>query len=428
MKREVVRFPRFGIKWLAIMWLFPGLVIAMTVSNQPWRIASFKAGQYISLINCIAASIIIFMICRRKIWPLILIFCIFSTRVFSEIVSDIFLNFLFCTVGAYICHKYPSVVYKELMFICLFNLIFMIMQITGVGQGTQFLVTDDSLTWSEPINTLFVEADDLGLMAALSRPAGLMHANNILSLIVLFGMALHIARTNDRVWWGTIVLCSIFIVGGAKVVLLGFVAICFYLFTNGSRKQRQNMLSAVFLSIIILFSYALLFPGLFELNTNIMKFENSIFVRINDIVAALPQDNVLVEISKPYLEGTPNRFDIQPGAHISGYSHIISKPFILAILVLILLIYYKHYRKLYSKYRIAAVNSFSVLIIIVIFPMATPFWNAQIYWFIAGFALLPLFMVFNKRLFQQSIKKSFELLSVRAESLQIGFPTGGRQD
>src|SRR6266542_4085523 len=99
--RSTVRF--------ALPILFPGLVIAMVVGNQLWRVGPFYIGQCISWLVDMTAVVGMIAFYRRHVWPAALVLVLFCSRALGQgwngvSVADYVyvatLNAIFCALGA----------------------------------------------------------------------------------------------------------------------------------------------------------------------------------------------------------------------------------------------------------------------------------------------------------------------------------------
>lgn len=412
-----------SLQLLSVKWLFPGLVVAVVVSNQPWMLGPLKIGQYISLVNYLASMVIVLTTFRHKIWPWVFIVCIVLTRTFAliflitgaEIASDIFLNIFFCITGAIIASRYINLVYKQVMIICLLSLLMMILQIIGIDVWTQFLIQNHS--YVEPTSTLFVQREDLVYRIFQARPAGFFHSSAILSLITLFGLALHLSRSNGGFAWGTIVLSAMVVLAMAKSGFLGLILIVISLFIIGNNRQRLKALKTVMLTIFLFCLYSVLFPGLFAINLDPHVIRFSIFSRLNAIVDAFPVGSILRSSLEQCLQDTPRIEVPGMGSNATGLSKLSPYFFyIMASLPLLMLFFLRGVFKMRAWLPNLVSVSITTLLILAVCIATVSIWDAQIYWFIGGFGLLPLFIFFRQRYFgglligsDRSVRPKFDL-------------------
>ena len=72
----------------------------------------------------------------------------------------------------------------------------MILQISNVGEWTQFLSTESTEMFGEKLmyDTLFVPIEQLNYSVIQARPSGFLRSNNILSGFVIFALAIHLSK------------------------------------------------------------------------------------------------------------------------------------------------------------------------------------------------------------------------------------------
>jgi len=404
-----IRSHPVSIYTLCVQWLIPGLLIAMVVGNQLWMLGPFNIGQMIGWVNGLAAAIIVIKVFRRRLWPIGLVACIILTKIVAvlfasprnETIYNIFLNVIFCIAGAIIASSFPNLAYKQIMIVCLLNAFMMVVQVTGVGEWTQFLATHGGEGPKTAYSTLFVVEDNLEYSVIQGRPSGLLHANNFQSLIILFAFALHLGRKNAKFAWGNFVLCAMAVLSMAKTVFLGVALIGLLLMIKGKRYERLLALKVFGLAIVFFCIYAMLFPGLYAVNMSVSTLSTSFFYRFNDFIEALPRESSLRKTIESYLWNTPRANYLLETEHITDYTRLI--PFASFLIVLILgltPLFVKGFYKLRARFPQEKWRTVLSLLVVIIYPGATPMLGAQIYWLFAGFALLPLFILLQPQYFK----------------------------
>jgi hypothetical protein len=400
----------------SVKYIFIGAIASTVIGNQLWMLGPFYVGQIISWFNDACAAAIVIMAFRYKLWTFMLVFIIIAAKITSiatggaasNIVYLIFLNVLYCITGAIIAIRHYDIIYKQLLFICFINVIFMFLQVAGVGEWTQFLTTHgDKL--AEQVETLFVTSNQPSYSYIQSRPAGLLHSNIVLSLIVLFALALHLGRQYGRFAAGTYILCAMAVLSMAKIVFFGMIVMTVVMMITGNRLQRISVFKAAAVFIFMLCLYALLFPSVFH---NIIRFEvfrYSFFIRLNDIISIARDRGVMWDAMEQALAGTPSATWLEEGEHISGYSYFITMlPYVIASLPFLTFFFIFGYRKMCGRYPQLSNTTILTFLVILFYPFIFPVWRAQIYWFMAGFALLPLFVQFMPRYFNGSFLASLD--------------------
>jgi len=386
---------------LALRWIFPGLVIAMVVGNQPWTVSGFSIGQAVSWLVDLAALLIVARFFRGHLWPYLLAGGIVLARLAGsgnqgtatvDMVYLVLLNGLFCAAGVVVAIKHPRLVLRQIRWICLFSVIVMFLQTAGAGEWTQVLATENEGRPKTPYRTLFVGLADLQYETVQARPSGPLHSNNFLSLIVLFALALQFSDERRKRWnrWD-VVLAAMAVQSMAKIVFLGTALMIAWLLLLGTAEQRRRMIAIAWIFAALLGSYRFLFPGLFDYLTSSDHVAYSFYIRINDFVERLDPANPLVQTLSPYLVDTPRREDGDNAFGFSGYTHIRPiLPYVAVGMVVALPLFLRALLRLRRIERSLASPCVLVGIVAVVYPGAVPFFRAQIYWFIVGFAIAPL--------------------------------------
>lgn len=286
----------------------------------------------------------------------------------------------------------------------------MLLQITGFGGRLVMILTTHGEGAVAPEMTLFREEENLNYLLIQGRPAGLTQANIILSLIIIFAIAIHFSRQNHVYRWGTMLLSLIITLSMAKMAYLGFIISSVIILMRGQFIQKMRVLRASVFIFIFLILYTVLFPGLAAVNLSKETIDASIFLRANDIMFALNPEYLNVE-TKPFFEGTSFFYGGEEGEFVSGIASVLSKVydhlalFIIGLIILTSLYLYG-FRKLKSKFPHIMIKIITVLVVISIFPVTHPIWPFQIFWFFLGFGLLPFYSYINPRFLNNQKSKT----------------------
>lgn len=401
------------VQRLAAHWIFPGLVIAMVVGNQQWAVGPFLLGQMLSWVNDAAAAVIVFGRFQGRRWPVVLVAAIVLTKLASavpalaaqgDLAFDISLSLLFCAAGAIIVSERPGLVYRQLVVFCMVSLPLMLLQILGVGAWAEALNTENVAGARAPQPTLFVGLDELNYRTAQARPAAFTHSNNFLSLLAAFAVALHFSRIQTaRLTKRDVIVCSFALLTMAKVVLLLYVVVLGWKFINGVRRERVRVLRVGLFTVAFLTAYWVLFPGLFASNVSWWKIQYSFAIRANELADLMAPNSAMAAWLKQLLAGTP-RANWDSGGSLSGYAQVIGVlPYLAVAGLLMLPILYRGFSRVRRRYPEVVDLTVLTLFVVVLYPTAVPLLRAQIFWFIAGFALLPIFTVWEPRRFPGSL-------------------------
>ena len=396
-----------AVQRAAVYWIFPGLVFAMVAGNEGWRIGPLLLGQTVSWVNDAAALALVLGRFRSRRWVRVLITATLAAKAatiaglvpaLSDLAFDVGLCLLFCAAGAIVMSERPGIAYRQLLLIAILSIPVMVVQMTGTVPATEALNTEHTEDPPGTQPTLFVPEADLHYRTAQARPSGLMHSNNFLSLIAVFAVALHFSRLRTG-WltWRDVAVTAFALLTMAKVSLLIFSAVVLWKLVTGARLERSRMVRVGTFALAFLGAYKLFFPGLFVANTNSYKLTYSFFVRANDFVAMLPEGTTKAWLLEQ-LSDTPRASAAAVG--LSGYAQIFSAlPYLVLGAIVFVPAFFKGFRNLKRRYPDIVDTTVLTLFVIILYPTAVPMFRAQIFWFIAGFALLPFFIVWEPRRF-----------------------------
>lgn len=384
--------------------VFPGLVVAMVVGNQGWAIGGLYLGQMISWLVDLAALAIVAHEFRGRLWPYVLAAAIIGTRVsgsgwvgsgWVDTAYTLLLNVLFGIAGIVVARRHAGWVLNQVRWICLWSTVFMALQVPGVGEWTQFLATENEGRPKTAQKTLFVESQDLSFQTVQARPSGLLHSNNFLSGVVLFALGLQLSnRRRRRLSRWDILLGLMAVLSMAKIVFVVTALMVLWLLVLGTSGQRARMRRFVVVLVVLLMAYRWLFPGLWVTNLSSEQFAYSFYIRVNDLVDRLSPDNPIRAGLAPYLEDTYRLTAYDVGQGLSGYAHLV-KYLPLAVVGVAMFFPLFFFGWLRLRHGDPPLSSSALLlsIFVVLYPGAVPLLSAQIFWFMAGFALLPLAML-----------------------------------
>ncbi len=396
--------------------LFPSLLISGTFNQQNWSDVLSFLGQLAFWVSIISASVILLSTFPKKQWLLILISCILLTKFARMFVGDvrslvliysIFVGILFCFVGAVIAMEQRRLVYRQLIIILLICLPLMILQLAGVGEWTQILRGDAPADAKEQGPALFVSRADLNISVLQLRPAGLIWAPDFLSIILMFVLGLHFGNTKSRkINWNDVLLCAVIVLAMAKIVFLTLIFLTLALIFFGAKQKRRRAIKIFLLFLVFMAVYAYFFPGVFAVNVNWNSFLANFEVRKIDLSAAY-RGEPLEGFTFLDSEGRPHVLNSEAG-HESGYAQIAEiLPYLIVFVLLFWFIYVKGLKKLNGFSPELKNKTVLMLGTMVLMPLITSFLEGAIFWLMAGFGLLPIFLIFNY--------KSFDLIFVRNE-------------
>jgi hypothetical protein len=379
------------------------LIINLGLGSQldPITVAGFPLNQIINWLVIFGAAIIVKNSYHNNVFPIIIILVVVFSKVVSvllgrlliiEVVYYISMLLLFVLMGVVYIHKYLDLIYKQIMVLCLLNVIMMFFQVIDFSDWTHILYSAEIDVISYDI--LFVPLKNFQYSIFQGRPPGFLRANVILGGLLLFGLALHFSRVNNRVWWGTFTLSAMIILAGANLGYVGYLIIVLFLTIKGNRIERVNVIYSIITMLLLLRIHYFLFPGLFENFWSFGHLSSSYFIRINGIIDLLETQNVFRILLESRLEGTSRTASEGEGSSIyftSGYLQILHYlPYLIPLLLISFYVYIKSFRKfIYFFPHLSRVTTLSLLMFL-LYPAAVPILQNQFYWLIGGFALSPI--------------------------------------
>lgn len=385
------------------------LIINLGLGSQeiPITFAGMPINQLLNWITIAGAAFILRQSYKNRYWPLVLVLLVIMAKVVSKIFGDpqsihLFYKAMLCTLFfvmgfLYTKNHYYKLLYKPLLIICSINIMWMIFQLLNLGTWTQFLSTESTLKYGEKIthDILFVPYEYLKINVIQARPSGLLRANNIVSGVLLFVFAVHLSGRRILLW-GSLVLCAMIVLTSARVVYFSTLITGIFLIIKGSNYQKKNILYCLGITLIFLWIYSILFPGLFQKFWQADNLMYSFLIRFWNIADNISIMN-LSSLAKQQelLLGAELLLEKGQGEEVlSAYVYLarLAKYWIY-ILILFLYIgwrYYKNFKIL--NYFHPELKSISILcfIVFMIYPAAVPMIHSPYLWYIGGFGLFPL--------------------------------------
>lgn len=381
------------------------LIINLGLGSQrdPITIAGFPLNQVVNWFVILGAAIVVKNSYRSRLWPVIIIIGVIFSKLGSVILGKppsveniyrIFLLIFFMIMGIVYIYKYLDLVYKQVLIICLINVIMMILQVANAGEWTQFLYTGSLLEGKIIMyDTLFVPLNQFQYSMMQARPTGFLRASGTLSGVLLFALALHFSRDNHRLWWGTFILCAMIVLANARIVYMGYLMMGLLILFLGNRIQRKNIMYSIVQMILLLKAYSFFFPALSQRYWTTASFFSSFIIRINDIITQF-DSNSYISIFLVNLLGDTNFVYETEGGPSSGYFLLIKYlPFLMVLILISLPYYIKSFRMQSSLFPHLPWVTILCLLVFTLYPAAVSIFNDQFYWMIGGFALSPFFIL-----------------------------------
>jgi hypothetical protein len=185
----------------------------------------------------------------------------------------------------------------------------------------------------------------------------------------------------------------------SKLLFLGTMLILIATMYFGNRSQKKSSYLALLLLVFFGFLYAILSPGLYSQNTSIELIKYSFDHRLNDVIGVLSKSNFSRNFVEQFINVSHNSDYAGKGVTTSGYSILLKNPpWVISSLVLLILIYRKGIRKIRIQSKYVSLKMITTVMVIVIYPFAFSIWGTQIYGFMVGFSIAPVFSFLRPRI------------------------------
>lgn len=385
--------------------VFPALVIGPTLLNQEgagW--ASRIFGQIVMMGGTLAVIVILLSTLGRQKWLLLCVAGLLISKAgriaFGEnsVFFPLYICFmaiLFSRAGSIILFQEPRMIYRQVIIFCKLSVPLMILQVLGVGKWTQFLRNDYHSYFDEAkmqVATLFVDKADVIVTTFQARPAGLCHANNVLTPIIIFALGLHYGLVKtSRLTFNDVVLCIIAVLTMSKLVFLSFGVIVLWLLVVGDNSRRRKIMKVILLFCVLMATYRFFFPGLYSYNLDKELMKKNFYGRVS-VLAESFGDGMAKQI---IVDAFGESFHLGgPEGSVSGYSVIVKElKYVIVVALLAMLFYWWGLRRLRRERPELVTVAVLFVFLCFLLPLGNWFAEGPMFWFIAGFGLLPLFLL-----------------------------------
>ncbi len=388
---------------LAARWLLPLMILSLVFVQQADPIL-VGIGAVVSILTTVAAISLLLSKMGRSAGALAFVTGTLALRV-ARLASDapalvlvytIFAGALFCFVGAVMALRNPRRVYRQLVFLWLVCVPVMLLQLLGVGEWTQALRTDSSAGDYSQHATLFVRSGEAVISALQARPAGLLPSNNLMSMLLVFTIGLHYARANrSRLSWRDWLLSCAAVLSMSKFVFLVFAVMALWVFVVGDRARRVRVVKVMVLLAVLTAVYAWLFPGVFAFTTSWETARQNFLIRLNDL---------LIASGSPYLQqfvdltAAPRIAESIAQGRQSGYATIAKYlPYVFGVALLAAPWFFRGLKAMRRRAPEWLFPTTLCLINVAGIPLISSFLASVIYWYMAGFAVLPVLLLLERR-------------------------------
>ena len=406
--------------------LLPALWLNILFGNQAWSPVLSFVGQVFFWLGLLVAAFIVCQTFGRRGWPFVLLFFIVASRVASSVEVPGFrtaylvaMLALFVCAGVVLALRTPQLMYTQSRIFIAISLPVMFLQVAGAAEWLQAFNTLSTETAADgtvlrpeiqllpllltPESELLTTRywDFYQFLSMQSRPPGLTHSSAMLAVLILASAALHLGRMQGaRLTVQDLVLVCVVVLSGAKLALLGFVALVFLACVGYERVFRRRLLRVLGMLFMVLGFYALLFPASATHNFGPDAFWISFATRAVDALVATAPD--MADLSA--LADAINAYPVFAGnerefGRLSGLATLIVLGPFLAIAGLVASPWFIRGYRYCRLVSVASGRSALLMIVVVMLvPFATPLFDAPLYVLCVGVALMPLAVGLSKPL------------------------------
>ena len=299
---------------------------------------------------------------------------------------------VFGLASAWIVAKRPALVRRQAWIFLAVSGPLMVVQMYGHPEILHTFRTDihDPVTGRVILDALFQRDPLAGYSTLQMRPAGMLFANNFLSLVLLGLMAVCFGRWRrgrmDRIDWALALVVALTM---SKMVFVTLIVLTGLMSVLGGRPIRRRMLRFwMALALCLGISY-LLFPGVFLYNVSPTNALVNLNVRFADLTAALAGLG-MAQVSVEGFDGSIRSYSVEAGSQsaISGLGSLL--PVFAGIGLLIAPIYLFVIRRVWCVDQAMARTSMIGAVAFLLAPLSMSFLENPMSWVIFGLVLLPI--------------------------------------
>lgn len=266
----------------AVAGLVPCLIFGTVLVQQEWAFAH-DLGQVLLWMAILAAAEIVYVLLRAPQVLAVVGVLIVGLRAASAALGasgtitatyEMVNSLLFALAGVAVVRWRGDVLERQLRTFFIVTVPFMLAQLVGWPAWTQAWRTDahgDESMRRVMVRTLFEREGVEGFPSLQARPAGVLHANNFLSIVMLFAMAFLFDRSRGgKLRSVEVAFMIVLVLTMAKVLYIGFLVFTVLYLVRGPRSRRVWLGKMWGVLLLAMGTYYLLFPGvfLFDLSPN----------------------------------------------------------------------------------------------------------------------------------------------------------------
>jgi hypothetical protein len=385
---------------LAAQLIFPCLAIGTTLIQQreTW---TQGVGQVLLWISILAALELVYSHPRLALMGLTALAIIVFSRALRLVTAGPIIDstytaglaLLYGTAGAVVVWTKPKMLNRQFAALLFLSAPLMVVQLTG-GPDWDWVHMWRTDSHNASGYELFVPIlgqtnPQSGWGTFQLRPAGIIYANNFLSIVVLFGMALHLARMEGRrLAHSDRFLAAVLTLAMAKLLFLAYLVFLSGYLIFGSADRRWRMLKLTSLLTLFLALYWWLFPGAFIYNLSPTSILLNFTIRWADLLGSLTGGGVISLIAEN-LNGV-STYTILTGSE-SGYAKIGRRlPWLAAMALVMLPVYVGRLRTIWRHDPQLGRIVINIAVAACLAPLITWFLTGPFFLCAAGAAFLPL--------------------------------------
>jgi hypothetical protein len=383
------------------MLFFPLLILTLTNSNQTYIFETFSFAQIFNWGVIFSASVICLKYNIKFIILLVLLlfFKILTIALpFAVALYVIAYGLLVAVASSVLFISKGKMIYQQLYYFVLLNVILQLLQITGVWEWPYLFATHGNYEYTkiEPFGLLFMEHYDLdtNIISVLqTRPSGIFSSPTYQSLFIVLALLIH--YTNKRkIHFASFFFLLTVILSNSKYPIIALVIIYTVGVIYGRIGHKLLLVRSLLLYIIMMSIYYILFPGLFEVSYNFQSWIYSLYARINNLLFILyPSHHVPTLLNDMLYSGNDYVRFLDPSSITSGYAFIFQYSYMLYVSPILILIVIHHIKKIYSLkkpgFRDSFIFSIISFIIVLTYIMMFNIFSIPLYWVFVGGAIVP---------------------------------------
>jgi hypothetical protein len=387
----------------AVAVIFPCLIFGSSLVQQPSQVFA-AVGQLLLWVAILAAAEIIVVFHPGSTF--IILFSLLAMLRAAQLVlgakSSLSMSYevvnglIFLIAGGAVLAFRRRVLERQLKTLFALSVPVMLLQVYGKPAWVQVLRTDAHTFGGGPVAreamlpSLF-ESNSGGFNTTQARPAGLLHANNFLSIVLLFAFALHFRRSKGRALGRTdVLLMAVVVLSMAKIGFLAFIAFSLVYLVRGPLDARVRVAKMWGLLFLFLAGFYVLFPGVFLYDLSPNNALLNYAIRVADLRAAVAGASVVDVVQVQGIDGSQLAVAGLEAGTQSGYSAAARFwPYLLVIVALFGVLFYLRLRRLPAEgpdRRDLAINAVLVLLLS---PLITSFAGNPFFAFALGGLALP---------------------------------------